>query len=30
VQDTLISFEEFIQIMDSCDVERKMSMRFVG
>merc|ERR1711874_919179 len=29
-QDTLISFEEFVQIMDTSDVEYKMSMKFVG
>merc|ERR1712083_910977 len=29
-QDTLISFEEFVQIMDTSDVEKKMSMKFVG
>ena len=29
-QDTLISFEEFVQIMETCDVERKMSLRFVS
>merc|ERR1711936_719694 len=29
-QDTLISFEEFVQIMDASDVEHKMSMKFVG
>lgn len=29
-QDTLISFEEFVQIMDTSDVEHKMSMKFVG
>ena len=30
LQDTLISFEEFVQIMDASDVEHKMSMKFVG
>ena len=30
LQDTLISFEEFVQIMDTSDVEHKMSMKFVG
>merc|ERR1711934_618658 len=29
-QDTLISFGEFVQIMDASDVEHKMSMKFVG
>ena len=29
-KDALISFDEFTKIMDSCDVERKMSMRFLG
>merc|ERR1711934_355010 len=29
-QDTLISFEGFVQIMDASDVEHKMSMKFVG
>ena len=29
-QDDLISFDEFAAVMDKCDVENKMSMRFLG
>merc|ERR1712226_1771600 len=29
-QDTLISSDEFVRIMESCDAENKMSMRFVS
>ena len=29
-QDDLISLEEFLKVMDSCDAENKMSMKFRG
>ena len=29
-QDDLISLEEFLKVMDKCDAENKMSMKFRG
>ena len=29
-QDDLISFDEFVKVMDTCEVENRMSIKFMG